>query len=306
MLFVRLAGTLAVIATVALISTSPRLSNHNRPGTFGTAFAQATKVSTASPFWIKIGRHRDYNINTKKLDEKWNVHKEWFDIERGDVSFYDWNSTGTADTALRSIHLPSGDQYVRYGKSMVAPDGKPFGENRLDYLHHNKKVLPRTLEAIRNSMVDPDALRDPGLEEVEKSSATGLWRGKSVTILTVVEKPKYNIGVGGSLVRTRYFVDPQTERFIGIERDCQYYGHDDWGWTLMYEEEIRYEKPAPDVFDLKPLEEGASERREQWLTDEGDGYIDKEGKLVGGPTPQWLTNHPGQDWQTYRYTKPVK
>ena len=133
---------------------------------------------------------------------------------------------------------------------------------------------------------------------------TGTWKGQPATLFIVTRKSTnpYVLEEQQWRQRTTYYVDPKTERFLGTQTELRFIDQDT-DWQLLSESEFRYEKPDPALFDPKTLEQGASEKREWWITPEADGYMDKEGKMVGA-TAEWSTNHPGQDWQTFRYPKP--
>jgi hypothetical protein len=301
MLLTRLAGTLAVVATIAIVSTNPRLDWRNRPVAFNTAFAESEKLSAAVPYWIETGRARSFDVFGKRLGKLNKLHQEWFDAAQGHAVLNDWGETGTRESAVYMVTLSNGDAYTRFGKSVVGPDGKPFGDNRLEILHNGNEAGKQTMSLMRQHITsDPLARKTPGSVVAEKTLVEGTWKGSPVKIFTITE----SWGNEGVRFRKRFYADEKTERFIRKETHVCFSAIGD-DWQQIYEAEIRYEKPEPSVFDLKVLEENAASKSDLWITEEKDGYVNRDGKLVLH-TPQWDTNHPGQDWQTFRYPKPVK
>jgi hypothetical protein len=290
MLFARLAGTLAVVATVAIISTNPRLDWRNRPTAFNAAFAETKKGSTEAPYWIEKGRSRHFDALNKSIGE-WNAFQTYFDKNLGTVH----------TSAICMLYLTSGDEYIRtWGAHKV------LGNNCVTLLHHGKESMKKTLESDAKSVFDPVQVRSADTVIEAEKITTGSWKGQPVTLFVITTKSINAVVVAGQQwrLRTTFYADPKTERFLGKQTEIRFRDQDT-DWQLISESEFRYKKPDPTLFDPKALEDGVSEKREGWMTPEADGYFDKDGKMVG-VTSQWSANHPGKDWQTFRYPKPVK
>jgi hypothetical protein len=290
-MFLRLIGTVAVVATVAILTTNPRFDRRNRPTAYAAAFAQSEKAMASTPFWIETGRRRNSDWLKKSVDDRWITYQEWFDKKHGYATRNEnWSPEGTK-LVSNTVYCPNGDEFIRGMR----------GENCLYILHNGKKSQDLTLQAMHDSIFDPLAVGKSGMVVEDEKVASGIWKGQSVTVFAIVEKPTSTINADLAALRwrTTFYADKKTERFIAKQMEVRWTDHDT-DWQVISESEIRYEQPDPSVFDLTKLKEGAAETREQWLTDEGDGYVDRDGKMVGVMS-EWLTNHPGQDWQKFRY-----
>jgi hypothetical protein len=290
MLFARLAGTLAVVAAVAIVTTNPRLDWRNRPIAFSAALADTQRASASAPYHITTGRSRSFDALKKSMGE-WESVQTYFDRERGSLS----------KGEISTLYLASGDEYIRtWGPHKV------LGTNCVTLLHQGKERMKKTLGVGARSTFDAQLPESANTAIEEKKMMTGTWKGQPATLFIVTTKSTnpYIVAEQQWRIRTTYYADPKTERFLGKQTEVRFIDQNT-DWQLLSESEFRYEKPDPALFDPKTLEQGASEKREQWLTPEADGYIDKVGKMVG-VTAEWFTNHPGKDWQTFRYPKPAK
>jgi len=305
----RFVSRFALTAAVAIAGAGLIL-----PGTLRTirsvnarrAFARSLDLTKQAPFWQSTSRYLDTKRRIRPElapppkpvePQRWHISQDWFDRDRGCLSVSHWNDglpkDGHDTGAVTTLYLPSGLEYMRFGKDMRHLDGRPYGDNRLIVTHNRADDWQEIRSNLADRAFEISGLTGDAMEPVSQTTMTpGTWKGRPAMVFTLVTRDTSMLI--DNRQRQLIYTDSKSGRILARQVYQVYTAlanDPSVAENLILETEYTYERPAASLFTPEPLRADASSVQDQWPIENGSGYVDKNGVLVG-VTEKWLVDHP--------------